>query len=91
MLLGSYDHARSHESHISNDFVGREAMLVDEVCADETPSSAKASLAMNRNSLLLDSDHLVCQIDELANQTQWGTCAVVEDHIKVFYPHCGKV
>lgn len=34
VLLRAYDHAGTHESHVRDDLVGREAMAVDEVCAD---------------------------------------------------------
>ncbi len=51
VLLGTDDHAWSHESHKGDDFVGGEAVAVDEVCADQTARSTKTGFAVDGDAL----------------------------------------
>lgn len=87
MLLRSYYHSRSHEAHESDNFVPRETMAVDEICADETSSSPEPGFAMNGDFLSFDGNHLMSKVDELSDCWKRGTCAVVKDHIQVLDSH----
>jgi len=83
MLLRANNHAGAHEAHVCDNLVGSEAMLVDQICANEAAGSSKTSLAMDSDSLALHCDHLVCEVDKLANQTQRRAGTVVKDHVQV--------
>ena len=91
MLLGPYDHAGSHEAHIGDDFVGGEAVCVDEVRTNEAACAPKASLAMHSDAALVGIDHFVREVDELSHKGQRWTGAVVKNHVEVGYPQRGEV
>ena len=58
MLLGADDHAGTHEAHKGDDFVGCEAVAVDEVGADEAAGAAESGFAVDRDTFL-SGDHVV--------------------------------
>lgn len=95
VLLGANDHTRTHESHVRNDLIGGKAIPVNEVCANEAACAAKPSLAVNRNGLVLDCDHVVRHSDELLDHMQRWAGPVVEDHVQVVDTEssevCGRV
>ena len=66
MLLRSDDHSRSHETHEGDDLVRSKTVTIDQIGTNETSGTSQTSLAMNCNTLLLDSDRLVCKLDELS-------------------------
>ena len=68
MLLRSYDHSRSHETHKSNDLVGSKAVAVNEISPNETACSAESSFAVYRNSLVLDINSLMSKLDKLSDE-----------------------
>lgn len=83
MLLGADYHSRAHEAHVGNDLVRGEGMLVDEIRSDEAPRSSESGFAVNGNTLLLHSDHVVCQVDKLPDKCKRRACTVIEDHVKM--------
>jgi hypothetical protein len=83
MLLGTDHHSWSHESHIGDNFIGGEAISIDEICSNETASSTEASFAVHSNPLLPYCDHVMGEIDELPYKRKRGACAIVEDHIQM--------
>lgn len=91
VLLGTDDHAGTHESHEGDYFVGGEAVPVDEVCADEAPGSAEAGFAVHRNSFVFDGDHFMGKLDEFLDESERWTGAVVEYHIQVIDAKGGEV
>ena len=70
MLLGADDHAWPHESHERNHLVGGEAMAVDEIGTNQAPCPPKTSFAVDSNALLLNSNRLMGQADELPDNGQ---------------------
>jgi hypothetical protein len=68
MLLWANNHSWTHEAHVCNNLVGSEAVTEDEVCADQTSSAAKASFAMDCDSLLSDGDYFMGEVDEFSNE-----------------------
>ena len=91
MLLGTDHHARAHEAHVCDNLVGGEAVLVDQVCADQAASSSQSSFAVDCDTALLYCDHLVCEVDKLAYEGQRWACSVVEDHVQVLDAELGEV
>lgn len=91
MLLRANNHAGTHESHVRNNFVGSEAVTVDEISADKTSSATKSSLAVNCNVAVLDSDGAVGEVDEFPDHGKGWTCSVVKDHVNVVDAHGGKI
>jgi len=83
MLLWANHHTGAHEAHVGDDLIRSEAVLVDQVCSDEAPGPTQPSLAVNSNALLVYGNHLVRQVDELADQRQRWASAVVEDHVQM--------
>ena len=58
MLLRADDHAGTHEAHEGDDFVGCEAVAVDEIGTDEAACAAESGFAVDGDTFLL-SDHVV--------------------------------
>lgn len=85
MLLRSYDHPRTHETHEGYNFVRRKAMTIDEICANETAGPPKPSFAMHRDGLSFDRDHLVGKSDEFSDHRHRGARAIIKNHIQVLY------
>lgn len=91
VLLGTNDHTRAHETHESDDLVGGETMPVDEVGSNQAASPSKTSLAVHGDALLADSDHLVGEVDEVADEVEGWTRAIVENHVQVLDAKGGEV
>lgn len=91
MLLRADDHARSHEAHVRDDLVGREAVAVDEVCADEAASAPEAGFAVDSDAALLVINGFVRERDEESDHVQRWARPVVEDHVFVRYAEGGEV
>lgn len=83
MLLGTNHHSRAHESHVRDNFIGGEAVSIDEICSNETASSTETSFAVHSNPLLPYCDHVMGEVDELPHKRKRGAGAVVEDHVQV--------
>lgn len=64
VLLRADDHARAHEAHVRNDLVGREAMAVDKVCADEAACASEAGFAVNGDAAFFAVDGFVREGNE---------------------------
>ena len=94
VLLWTNDHTRPHESHESDDFVGSEAIAVDEVSSDKTACPSQAGFAMHSDTLLL-LDHVVREPDELLDDWESWAGAILKDHINVLNAEscevCGAV
>jgi hypothetical protein len=83
MLLGADHHSGAHETHVRDDFIGGEAVSIDEICSNEAASSTETSFAMNGNPLLSYGDHIMGEIDELPHERERRACAVVKDHVQM--------
>ena len=68
MLLWSNYHTGTHEAHVSDDFIGGEGMLIDQISSNEAASSTKSSFAVNSDTLLAHRNHFMRKIDELAHE-----------------------
>lgn len=91
VLLGADDHARSHEAHKGDDFVGGEAVPVDEIGADQAARTAEAGFAVDGDASFALVDCFVRQFDEFLDEGEWRAGAVVEDHVEVVDAEGGEV
>ena len=83
MLLRADDHTRAHETHKGNDFVGREAVAIDQISANETPCPTKTCLAVHGDASVLDGDHFVSELDEFVDDRKGRTGSIFEYHVNV--------
>jgi hypothetical protein len=91
VLLRPNDHSRSHETHKCDDLVCGESVLVDQISTNQTACATETCLAVDRNALLFDGDHLVGHLDEPAHKCEGRTGAILEDHINVRNSHCSEI
>jgi hypothetical protein len=68
MLLWSDNHARTHESHESDDLVCGKPISVNQVSTDEAAGATQTSLAVDSNSPFFHGNHFVGHFDESSNQ-----------------------
>ena len=83
MLLGSNDHSRSHEAHKGDNLIRGESVAVDEVGSNQAARPSKTSFAVYCDTFSANSNHLMSQVDKLANQSQRRARAVIEDHVEM--------
>ena len=91
VLLWANYHTRPHEAHEGYEVVGGETVAIDKVRADETPSAAETSFAVDGDVLLLLSDHFVGESNKLLDHVQGRVGAIVENHIHVLNAQGGEV
>lgn len=87
MLLRPDDHTRAHESHEGNDFVCTKPIPVDQIGADQASRATQSSLAVDSDTLLPDSDHLVCHLDKAPHQLKRRASSILKDHVNVLDAH----
>lgn len=78
MLLGPYNHSRSHEAHESNDLVSREAVTVNKISTDEATGAPKSGFAMHCDLLSLHGNDLVSKLDKLSHHWKRRACSIIK-------------
>ena len=91
VLLRAHDHTGSHESHVCNDFVGRETVAVNQVGADQTSCASETCFAVHCYAALLGANSLVCHSNKISNHAQRRAGTVIEDHVFVGDTQCTEV